>query len=55
MRLGGLEDALHILNEIIFLEAFVEHNPRAAFYAQNLILRISENNCSVLALKFHGS
>ena len=54
MRLGGLENALHILNGIIFLEAFVEHSPRAAFFAQDLVLRIGENNCSVLALKFHS-
>jgi hypothetical protein len=32
----------------------VEHRPPAAFFAQDLVLRINEDNGGVLLLKFHS-
>src|SRR5215831_20115365 len=55
MRLRSLEDALHVLNRIVFLKTFADQGPRESFLAQDLVLRIDEYNCSVFPLNFHSS
>src|SRR5215831_17563875 len=54
MRLRGLEDALHVLDSIVFLKTFADQGPRESFFTQDLVLRIDEYNCRVLPLNFHG-
>ena len=52
MRLRGLDDALYVLNSIVFLKTFVDQAPCESFLAQDLVLRIDEYNCSVLLCFF---
>jgi hypothetical protein len=54
MRFRGLEDAFHVLNSIVFLKAFADQGPRESFFAQDVILRIDEYNCSVFPVNFHS-
>jgi hypothetical protein len=54
MRLRGLEDALHVLNSIVFLKTFADQGLRESFFTQDLVLRIDEYNCSVFPMDFHG-
>ena len=53
MRLSGPEDALHVLNRIVFLKTFADQGPGESFLAQDLVLRISEYNGSVFPTDFH--
>ena len=54
MRFRGLEDALHVLNGIIFLKAFMDQGPRKSFFAQDLVLGIDEKNRSVFPVYFYS-
>jgi hypothetical protein len=53
MRFRGLEDALHVLNSIVFLKTFADQGPRESFFAQDLVLRIDEYNCGVFPMDVH--
>src|SRR5271165_6052187 len=54
MRFRGLEDALHVLDGIVFFKTFANKRPRETFFAQDVILRIDEYNCSVFLMNIHS-
>ena len=53
MRLRRLEDALHVLNGIVFLKTFADQGPREACFTQYLILRVDEYYCGVVLIYIH--
>jgi hypothetical protein len=52
---GSLEDQLHVLNGIVLLKAFADERPREAFFAQDVVLRINENNRSISCVNLHSN
>src|SRR5580704_12218611 len=54
MRFRGLEDSLHVLNRIVFLKTFAHQRPRETSFAQDVVLRIDEYNCSVFPVNIHS-
>src|SRR5271166_2412704 len=54
VRLRGFEDALHILNGVIFLKAFVDQGPRKACFTQHIILRVDKYYRGVALVEDHG-
>src|SRR5208282_5522441 len=54
MGLRGLEDALHILDGVVFLKAFADQGPREPFFAQDFVLRIDEDNRGVVPMNVHS-
>src|SRR5215469_12317608 len=51
--LCGLEDPLHVLDGVVFRDAPADQTPRKAFLAEHLILRIDEDDRSVVLAYFH--
>jgi hypothetical protein len=54
-RLRSLEDALHVLDGIVFPETFVNQRPREAFFTQYLILGIDKDYRGVIFVDVHAS
>jgi len=53
VRFRGLEDALDVLNGIVFLKTFADQWPREACFTQYLILRVDEYYCGVVLIYIH--
>jgi len=55
MCLCCFEDALPIFNAVVFLQTFVDVEPREASLTQDLILRIDKDYRGVTLVDIHGS
>src|SRR4029453_1933188 len=53
--LSSLEDPLHILDRLVLSDTLADRSPRKPFIAQDLILRIDEDHCSVVFVYIHDS
>src|SRR5260370_24256656 len=53
MLLCCLEDALHVLDGMVFLKTFVDEGPREASFTQDLILRIDKDYRGVALVDVH--
>src|SRR4030095_4277757 len=51
--LRRLEDPLHVLDGFVLPNAVTHRSPRKAFIAQDFILRIDEDYCSVASIYIH--
>src|SRR5262249_4739696 len=52
--LRGLEEAREVLNRVVFLEAVAEQRPGEAFLAQDIVLRVDDDQGRVLWVKDQG-
>ena len=55
IRLRGLEDALHILDRVVFLKTFVEQRPTETVFTQHVVLRVDKHYCRVVLVEVHNS
>ena len=49
----GFEDPLHVFDCVVLRDTLADRSPRKPFIAQDLILRIDEDHCSVILVYFH--
>src|SRR4030095_3984259 len=55
MRLGRLEEALHVLNCPVFEKTFVDEGPREASFPQDLILWVDNDDGGVALVDVHSA